>query len=154
MVKVEKGNPTPEQVAMITAIIAAKAAGGGPAVPPTRDEWGRPVDRLRPHWASATSFCTQPLTGGPEVVLGSASPARLRVLRQAGLEPRVLIADLDEDALVAELAAAPPTEIVTRLAAAKADALIACRLPDAVLLTCDSMLRIRGELVGKPHTPR
>ncbi|HNP55497.1 MAG TPA: acyl-CoA carboxylase epsilon subunit [Gordonia sp. (in: high G+C Gram-positive bacteria)] len=60
VVKVEKGNPTPEQVAMITAIIAAKAAGGGPAVPPTRDEWGRPVDRLRPHWASATSFCTQP----------------------------------------------------------------------------------------------
>ncbi|WP_409563540.1 MULTISPECIES: Maf family protein [unclassified Gordonia (in: high G+C Gram-positive bacteria)] len=94
------------------------------------------------------------VTGGPEVVLGSASPARLRVLRQAGLEPRVLIADLDEDALVAELAAAPPTEIVTRLAAAKADALIArVDSPDAVLLTCDSMLRIRGELVGKPHTP-
>lgn len=59
LVKVEKGNPTPEQLAVITAVIAAKAAGGGgPATPPTRDEWGRPADRLRPHWASATSFST------------------------------------------------------------------------------------------------
>ncbi len=90
----------------------------------------------------------------PEVVLGSASPARLRVLQQAGLDPRVLVADIDEDALAAELAAAPPAQIVTALATAKADALVA-RIDsgDAVLLTCDSMLHIHGELVGKPHTP-
>jgi len=90
----------------------------------------------------------------PEVILGSASPARLRVLRQAGLDPRVLIADIDEDSLAAELAAAPPAEIVTRLATAKADALLTrVTSPDAVLLTCDSMLHIGGGLAGKPHTP-
>lgn len=94
------------------------------------------------------------MTAGPDVILGSASPARLRVLRQAGIDPRVLIADIDEDALAAELAAASPAEIVNRLATAKADALLArVDSPDAVLITCDSMLHIRGELVGKPHTP-
>ncbi|MFT4201796.1 Maf family protein [Gordonia sp. (in: high G+C Gram-positive bacteria)] len=88
-----------------------------------------------------------------EVVLGSASPARLRVLRQAGLDPRVLVADIDEDAIADELTGAPPAEIVTRLAVAKADALVPrVDADDAVLLTCDSMLHIRGELVGKPHT--
>ncbi|MFT3899556.1 MAG: nucleoside triphosphate pyrophosphatase [Gordonia sp. (in: high G+C Gram-positive bacteria)] len=94
------------------------------------------------------------MTAAVEVVLGSASPARLRVLRQAGLDPRVLVADLDEDGLIAELGAAPPAEIVSRLAVAKADALVP-RLDsaDAVLLTCDSMLHLRGELMGKPHTP-
>ncbi|GAB08754.1 putative Maf-like protein [Gordonia araii NBRC 100433] len=90
----------------------------------------------------------------PDLILGSASPARLRILRQAGVDPDVLVPDIDEDALVAELAAAPPAEIVTRLATAKADALVArIDSADAVLLTCDSMLHIDGELVGKPHTP-
>jgi len=93
------------------------------------------------------------VTGAPAVILGSASPARLRVLRQAGVHPDVLVADIDEDALAEKLAAAPPTEIVTRLAVAKADALIPrVTASDAVLLTCDSMLHINGTLVGKPHT--
>lgn len=90
-----------------------------------------------------------------DFVLGSASPARLRVLQQAGIDPRVLVADVDEDGLVAELAASPPADIVTRLAVAKADALVP-RVgdgDDVVLVTCDSMLHIGGELVGKPHTP-
>ena len=93
------------------------------------------------------------MTPQPDVILGSASPARLRVLRHAGLDPQVLIADIDEESLAAELAAAPPTEIVTRLATAKADALLArVDSGDALLLTCDSMLHVGGELVGKPHT--
>ena len=93
------------------------------------------------------------------VVLGSASPARFRVLTGAGLRPTVVVSDVDEDALLDELAGAPHPQIVTRLAEAKADAVVASVVDaggpaaaDAVVLTCDSMLLFDGELAGKPHT--
>ncbi|MGC4934575.1 Maf family protein [Gordonia sp. DT30] len=99
-----------------------------------------------------------------EVVLGSASAARLSVLRHGGLNPRVLVSDVDEDALLDDLTGAPPADVVARLAMAKADAVVATLLserveaqaespPDTVILACDSMLLFRGSLSGKPHTP-
>ena len=87
------------------------------------------------------------------VVLASASPARLSVLRAAGLDPIVEVADVDEDALLAALPGAPPAEKVTHLAGAKATTVarrVAAAHPDAVVIGCDSMLHIDGELVGKP----
>jgi septum formation protein len=97
------------------------------------------------------------------VILGSASPARLRVLRGAGLDPRVIVSDVDEDAILAGLGSAPPAEVVVRLAEAKADAVVAAVLDaghpadsdatDTIVLTCDSMLLFDGDLSGKPHTP-
>ncbi|ALG86676.1 Maf family protein [Gordonia phthalatica] len=93
------------------------------------------------------------------VVLGSASPARFRVLTGAGLRPTVVVSDVDEDALLDELAGAPHAQIVTRLAEAKADAVVetvvaaaGAAAADSVILTCDSMLLFDGELAGKPHT--
>jgi septum formation protein len=87
------------------------------------------------------------------VVLASASPARRAVLRAAGVDPLVEIADVDEEALLAAMPTASPAEKVTQLAAAKATT-VARRIgavhPDAVLIGCDSMLLIGGELVGKP----
>ncbi|WOC11175.1 Maf family protein [Gordonia sp. MP11Mi] len=102
--------------------------------------------------------------GSTSVVLGSASPARLRVLRDAGLVPQVLVADLDEDAIIAPMGEASPTDVVTRLARAKGDAIVSSILSDGdpsfdaaradgVVLTCDSMLLLDGELSGKPHSP-
>lgn len=88
-----------------------------------------------------------------QVVLASASPARLSVLRAAGLHPLVEIADVDEEALLATLPEATPAEKVTHLAGAKATTVargVADRHPDAVLIGCDSMLHVAGELVGKP----
>jgi septum formation protein len=90
------------------------------------------------------------------VVLASASPARRAVLRAAGLEPLVEVADVDEDALLAAMPQATPAEKVTQLAAAKATT-VARRIggthPDAVVIGCDSMLHVGGELVGKPGDP-
>ena len=87
------------------------------------------------------------------VVLASASPARRTVLRAAGVDPLVEVADVDEEALLAAMPTASPAEKVTQLAAAKATT-VARRIgavhPDAVLIGCDSMLQIGGELVGKP----
>jgi septum formation protein len=87
------------------------------------------------------------------LVLASASSGRLAVLRGAGIDPVVRVSGVDEDALAAALSDATPAELVTALAAAKADAVaadIAAEHPDAVIVGCDSMLHIGGELIGKP----
>ena len=47
------------------------------------------------------------------VVLASASPARLSVLRAAGLDPLVEVSDVDEDALLAAVPDATPASVVT-----------------------------------------
>ncbi|MGH3803529.1 MAG: Maf family protein [Pseudonocardiaceae bacterium] len=87
------------------------------------------------------------------LVLASASPARLAVLRAAGVEPVVRVSGVDEDALTARLADVTPAQLVTTLAQAKAGAVtpdIAAEYPDAVVIGCDSMLHVGGELIGKP----
>lgn len=91
------------------------------------------------------------------LVLASASPARRTVLRKAGIEPYVHVSGVDEDAVQQGLGPdAPPHRVVTELARAKAVAVLPA-LPadvtaDAVVIGCDSMLLIDGELQGKPHT--
>ncbi|HEV7909203.1 MAG TPA: Maf family protein [Pseudonocardiaceae bacterium] len=90
------------------------------------------------------------------LVLASASPARLSVLRSAGVEPVVRVSGVDEDAVAASLEDPRPTELVTALAEAKAEAVldaVAAEHPDAVVVGCDSMLVFDGEVTGKPHTP-
>lgn len=91
------------------------------------------------------------------LVLASASPARRSVLRAAGIEPIVRVSDVDEDAVAAALPAGTgPREIVVELARAKARAVAATLAGDGsadlVVVGCDSMLLIDGELQGKPHT--
>lgn len=91
------------------------------------------------------------------LVLASASPARLTVLRKAGIEPYVHVSGVDEDAIQASLGPrADPHRVVTELARAKAAAVLpalpADVVADAVVIGCDSMLLLDGELQGKPHT--
>jgi septum formation protein len=90
------------------------------------------------------------------LVLASASPARLSVLRAAGVDPVVRVSGVDEDAVAAALVDPEPADLVTALAVAKAEAVldaVAADHPDSVVVGCDSMLAIGGEVVGKPHTP-
>jgi nucleoside triphosphate pyrophosphatase len=89
------------------------------------------------------------------VVLASASPGRRKVLRQAGIDPLVIVSDVDEDDVVARLDPdASPGDVTIALAAAKADAvahaLDAGVAADCVVIGCDSMLTRDGELLGKP----
>jgi septum formation protein len=79
------------------------------------------------------------------VVLASASPARLRLLRDAGLDPEVRVSDVDEAAV--DLPDA--WELVETLAVAKATA-VAVDASDAIVIGCDSMLVFDGETLGKP----
>ncbi|WP_158844343.1 Maf family protein [Saccharothrix deserti] len=91
-------------------------------------------------------------------VLASQSPARLAVLRAAGVEPVVRVSGVDEDALAASLTDPAPEELVTALATAKAEAIANDEIAndeddDAVIVGCDSMLLTAdGEVHGKPGT--
>ncbi|GAA1097053.1 Maf family protein [Tsukamurella spumae] len=99
------------------------------------------------------------MTPRVRLVLASASPARLSVLRGAGVSPQVIVSQVDEDAVQAALPAGSMHEdTVLALARAKARDVVARLAEDpvpgrAVVIGCDSMLSIDGELVGKPHTP-
>lgn len=78
-------------------------------------------------------------------MLASASPARLRLLRSAGVEPEVRVSGVDEEALTAP----DPSALVLALAGAKARAVVRPG-DDALVLGCDSMLDLDGAALGKP----
>jgi septum formation protein len=79
------------------------------------------------------------------LVLASASPARLSLLRQAGLAPEVVVSQVDESAVHAPRVA----EQVALLAAAKAAA-VARQETDSLVIGADSLLEFNGKPLGKP----
>ena len=85
------------------------------------------------------------------LVLASQSPSRRMLLEQGGVTPVLRPAHIDEDAVIASLHDASPSTTVSTLARAKAETAIA-DFPDDVVVGCDSMLLLDGELLGKPHT--
>ncbi|WP_307364460.1 Maf family protein [Microbacterium murale] len=96
------------------------------------------------------------------ICLASTSPARLMLLRQAGIEPLTRAPQTDEDAIAAQAAEErgsdlPPAELVLLLARAKA-ADVAHRLAasdpdfDGLVIGGDSMFELNGRVYGKPHT--
>lgn len=108
--------------------------------------------------------------GPMRLVLASASPARRATLIAAGITPLVRVSTVDEDAVLAALpggrafsgTATTPADEVSALAAAKcldvceALARNSTDLPDGepvLVVGCDSMLEIGGQMLGKPHTP-
>jgi septum formation protein len=85
------------------------------------------------------------MTVDRRLVLASASPARLSLLRQAGLSPEVVVSGVDESSMKAPRVA----EQVALLASAKA-ADVAKREKDALVIGADSLLEFRGQPLGKP----
>ncbi len=97
------------------------------------------------------------------VCLASTSPARLMLLRAAGIEPITRAPDVDEDAVVAAVEAheartLSPEEHVLLLARRKAAAVaatLAVDVPDfaGIVIGGDSMFELDGRVLGKPHLP-
>lgn len=89
------------------------------------------------------------------LVLASASPRRLDLLRLIGIEPVVVPADVDETAVVGE----KPEDLVRRLATTKAQH-VAATLDDPTdsfvlgadtfVLGADTVIDLDGEILGKP----
>src|SRR6185437_15377685 len=81
------------------------------------------------------------------LVLASASPRRLDLLRQVGLEPdRVAPADIDESPLKGEA----PRQLAVRLALAKAQAAAACD-PSSYVIGADTVVALGSRVFGKPE---
>ena len=89
------------------------------------------------------------------LVLASASPARLALMRAAGLDPEVVVSEVDEDALTLTLNATP-AELALVLAEHKG-ADVAARLEataaPTLIVACDSVLELDGVAYGKPTSP-
>ena len=95
-----------------------------------------------------------PLDSPVPLVLASASPARLRTLQGAGIEPTVLVSEVDEDLVLAEAlerdGPLEPGDIALLLARAKAEDVATRTEIASVVLGCDSVLELDGEVHGKP----
>ncbi|MGF9662170.1 nucleoside triphosphate pyrophosphatase [Arthrobacter crystallopoietes] len=86
------------------------------------------------------------------LILASASPARTKLLTDAGIAHSVLVSDVDEDAVTARYGVTDPADTALLLARAKAEAVAS--LPDAegaLVLGCDSVFELDGEPYGKPY---
>jgi septum formation protein len=88
---------------------------------------------------------TQP--NRPTLILASGSAARLRVLRDAGIDPEVVVSGVDETADLV-----PGTPALVQLLAERKAAAVAAGRPGALVLGCDSMLDLDGGSIGKPAT--
>lgn len=82
----------------------------------------------------------------PRLVLASASPARLETLRRAGLDPEVVVSGVDESTVEVT----GPADYTMRLAQLKAVA-VAAEQKGALVIGCDSVLALDGEILGKPR---
>ncbi len=83
----------------------------------------------------------------PPFVLASASSARRRLLIQAGIAPFVSASNFDESQVVLT----DPAQLVQTLAQRKAETVVP-QFTAALIMGCDSVLAIDGEIHGKPPT--
>lgn len=88
------------------------------------------------------------------LILASKSPARTKLLTDAGIAHSILVSDVDEPAVVAAYGEIDAHDTALLLARAKAEAVAALDdADDALVLGCDSVFEFDGEAHGKPYEP-
>lgn len=92
-----------------------------------------------------------------QLILASASPARLATLTSAGINPIVRVSHVDEEAIQLRMTESTPSEIAQALAQAKCEK-VAQELaeinelkPNTIVIGCDSVFELNGKPYGKPH---
>ncbi|PAX51430.1 Maf family protein [Brunnivagina elsteri] len=87
--------------------------------------------------------------GIPQFVLASASPARKRLLQSIGIEPTVCASNFDES----QVQSRDPVLLVQVLAQRKAER-VSPKFDSALVMGCDSVLAVNGQIHGKPANPQ
>ena len=111
-IKIVKGEPTDEEVAALVAVLSAasrRPGRAGPAGAQPVGPSGRQAAFLADQLAAGDAGGADAHAPMTRVVLASASPGRRTVLRQAGIDPVVVVSGVDEDAVIAAQGARGPT---------------------------------------------
>jgi septum formation protein len=83
-----------------------------------------------------------------KLILASASTRRADILRDAGITFTVMSSAVDETPVPGESA----TDLVTRLAKAKAELVAARAVGPAIVIAADTAVLLDGQILGKPKT--
>jgi septum formation protein len=92
-----------------------------------------------------------------QLILASASPARLATLTNAGINPIVRVSNVNEEAIELRMAASTPSEIAQALAQAKCEKVTQELAdnneltPNTIVIGCDSVFELNGKPYGKPE---
>jgi septum formation protein len=85
-----------------------------------------------------------------EIILASASPSRKKLLEAAGIHPRIVVSNVNEEDPVYE--AMSPREMVIALAIVKAHTVRELVDESSLIIACDSTFEFDGVSLGKPLT--
>ncbi len=80
------------------------------------------------------------------IVLASASPRRLELLRQIGIEPEVIVSHVEEVVTSSE-----PGEVVMELSRQKAEDVAKDQPEGTLVIGSDTVVAVDGRILGKPH---
>ena len=81
------------------------------------------------------------------LILASGSPRRRELLSLYTTDFTVCVSDFDESTVQADT----PAQLVEQLARGKCLA-VSARHPGAVVIGCDTVVDVNGEVFGKPHS--
>ncbi len=84
---------------------------------------------------------------GMNIILGSGSKSRRRILERLGLEFKIMTADIDEKVIRLD----DPKQLVLALAKAKAEAILPRIKESAILITADQVVFCNGQIYEKPE---
>jgi septum formation protein len=87
----------------------------------------------------------------PAIVLASASKSRRRLLESAGLSPKIMVSNVDEETEFFN--SMTPSDMVIALAITKAHTVREQIDFPAIIIGCDSTFEFEGKSLGKPGTP-
>ncbi len=88
------------------------------------------------------------------LILASGSDIRRRLLENAGVPVEIVVPRVDEDSVKQSLLAegAVPRDVADALAELKARR-VTDRRPEGLVIGCDQVLDVEGQLLSKPETP-